>query len=192
MNNDLGIIKSTTGISFQCLGQNDNVSQCEDGISLIVLSVTNRKSMSAPVSEFSQKQFIMRLWYVTFPPRRQWDLRNKPSCASPPSPTYTVIMPVCGSERGTVLKKTLRTLVYTLTHHFPQQPEKINHTVHLAFKVSNHTLPFFKVFPSWCLLRCWSHWLQSSNKNINSGPPCTTSLRTTLSSIFFLLWALKD
>lgn len=38
VNNDLGIIKSTTGISFKCLCQNDNASQYEDGISLTVLS----------------------------------------------------------------------------------------------------------------------------------------------------------
>jgi len=38
MNNDLGIMKSTNGISFKCLCQNYNVSQYEDGISLIVLS----------------------------------------------------------------------------------------------------------------------------------------------------------
>lgn len=38
VNNDLGIIKSTTGISFKCLCQEDNVSQYEDGISLIVSS----------------------------------------------------------------------------------------------------------------------------------------------------------
>lgn len=66
MNNDLGIIKSTTGISVRCLCQNDN---CEPiwrwHFINCVNSVINVRSMNVPVSEFSQKQFVMHLWSMS-------------------------------------------------------------------------------------------------------------------------------